>query len=119
MKIQTASIYNISFGFRPFIKKPELVNDVIRKAVKPIEQATAAEKKQLSRALGLTPDNLRNWQTKFESHDKDIIEGEILPNISVTAKGISPMEAIGNIVNVELARIRGQLKKVSIENLNL
>ena len=112
MKIQSISQYNVSFGFRPFIKKDHVVSQVINKV-------TTTEKRQLCKALGLTPDNLRNWHPKVKLHGEDIIEGEILPNISVTSKGTSPIETIGNIVNVELARIRGQLKKVSIEKLNL
>lgn len=111
MKIQPMSQYSVSFSFKAFIKKGYIVSQVINKATK-------AEKRKLCEALGLTSNNLKNWHPEVKLHGMDIIEGEILPNISVISKGVSPIEAVGNIVNVELARIRGQLKKVPLEKLN-
>lgn len=92
---------------------------IIKRITNPIIKASNIEKKELYKALGLRHLMSKNWRIGFESHGGDIISGEMLPNISVTSKGISPMETIGNIINVELARIRGQLKKVSTEDLKL
>ena len=119
--MQIQSLYGLrsSFTFRGLPQRQTTVGHVINQITAPIVKATAAEKKELGRALGKSNLKLQNWQTQFESHGGDVIGGEILPNISVTAKGISPMTTIGNIINVELARIRGQLRKVSTDSLQL
>ena len=93
------------------------VKDLINNITIPIRKASFSEKNALSRALGIR--SLRDLPTQFESHGGDIIGGEMFPNISVTTKGVSPMATMGNIINVELARIRGQLKKVSLDDLKL
>ena len=116
MQVQPVSGFSCSFGFKSVGKKPVMVKDVLTKITEPIRKANDSEKKALSKALGLTS---KNFQTNFESHGNDIISGEVLPNIDVMSKGISPMEAVGNVINVELARIRGQLKRVSIDDLKL
>ena len=119
MKIQSNLKFNCSFGYRNIHQKSATVKSLINQITNPIRTAKDNEKKALIKALGLNSATQTNFQTKFESHGADIIGGEILPKITITAKGISPMNCIGNIVNVELARIKGQLKRISLEDLNL
>ena len=96
-----------------------LNNPKVNQITSTIKKASQEEKTALCNALGINKETIKSWRTKFETRRDDITDGEILPNISVTAKGISPIETIANIANVELARIRGQLKKVSPTDLNI
>ena len=107
MKIQPASI------------KSTVNSTIINRITDPIKKATNSEKRLLSEALGLTTDTSKSIQPRFRIHGEDIIDGEVLPNIDVTSKGISLADAIGNVVNVELARIRGQLKNIPMDSFNL
>ena len=84
-----------------------------------LQQTSVSEKIKLAKALGITPETLKSWRTSLNLHESDIIEGKIFPNINVTTKGISPMEMVATVANVELARIRGQLKRVSLSDLNI
>ena len=119
--MQIQSLYGLksTFAFKGLPQRQTTVGQVISQITAPIIKATAVEKKELSKVLGVSNLKLQNWQTQFESHGGDVIGGEILPNISVTAKGVSPMTTIGNIINVELARIRGQLRRVPTDSLKL
>ena len=104
------------YGAGSIQTKMPTVQSVIDGITAPIRKANNREKALLRQALR---GSLKNCQPKFDPHGNDILGGEILSGISVTSKGISPMQMIGNVVNVELARIRGQLKRVPQDGLNL
>ena len=118
MNIQHISNTNRPFGSFP-LQQTSATGNRLGRISATIQNATIPEKIELFNALGITPTTIKGWKTKLESHNGDIISGEILPNIDVTTKGTSPMETAANVVNVELARIRGQLKRVSVGDLNL
>ena len=115
MQIQPISNSKQSFGF----KKTTLVKDVFNQVLAPIENATQKEKMELCKSLGITRANAKTWRTNFESHGGDIISGEFFPNIHVTTSGVSPIETFENIMSTELARIRGQLKRIPMKEFNL
>lgn len=119
MELKIVSEINTSFGYKGITKNQPTTRKIIAQITNPIRTANNQEKIALSKALGLSSETLKTSQTQFESHGGDIIGGEILPNIHATSSGVSYIETVGNIVNVELARIRGQLKKVSLSDLNL
>ena len=97
--------------------QPTTARTVLQDITAPIRRAAPSERLALCNALGLNSKTAKYFQAKFESHGGDIISGECLPNIHVTSSGVSYMETVGNIINVELARIRGQLKRVSAGDL--
>ena len=119
MKIQSVSRLNYSFGSNLITRKSTTVKDIFNKITEPIKKSSPVEKDLLKKSLGLSSINSNFIQSNFESHGGDIISGKLLPNIHVTTSGVSLLESVGNIINVELARIRGQLKRISIDSFNL
>ena len=115
MQIQPISNSKQSFGF----KKTTLVKDVFNQVLAPVVKATPREKIELCKSLGITRANAKTWRTNFECHRGDIIGGEFFPKVNVITSGASPIETFGNIMSTELARIRGQLKRVPMKDFNL
>ncbi|MCR4881244.1 MAG: hypothetical protein K6A44_04750 [bacterium] len=118
MKLQPISNIKHPFGVNP-LQKASVVKGTIGQMASNIQQATVHEKIELAKALGINPSTIKSWRTKLEFPCGDIVCGKIFPNIDVITKGISPVETAASVANVELARIRGQLKRVSLDNMKL
>ena len=122
MQVQNINIkYSFGFNNKPInaIKKQITSKDVINDIVKTIKEATPQERKLLKESLGLDVKELAKWKPDFESLGRDIITGTLLPGTHITTSGASVIDSIGNIIRTELARIRGQLTRVSWDEFNL